>query len=138
MLHPDSRSYTTTNTAAGPYQYKRLPMGLKDSAQCFQRAVTQTLAGIPGVIVYIDDILVFAQTKEEHDQILHNVLQRLNSKNFQLNIDKCRFSITKVHFLGHVIEGGKVYPDPKNVERIQNVREPQTKKDVQSFLGMLC
>ncbi len=136
-LHPDSRKYTTTTTAAGLYQYKRLPMGLKDSAQCFQRAVAKTLAGIPGVIAYIDDILIFAATKEEHDRILHQVLERLNSKNFRLNLVKCSFRVTIVHFLGHIIEGGKVYPDPKNVDPIRNVREPQSKKDVQSFLGMI-
>ncbi len=67
-LHPDSRDLTTTITPLGLYRYLKLPMGLKDAASAFQRRVSQALSGCEGVVVYIDDILVFGRTVEEHDK----------------------------------------------------------------------
>ncbi len=136
-LDPESRNLTTTATHKGLFRYKRLPMGLKDSAQAFQRCVAQTLAGIPGVEAYIDDILVYGGTQEEHDRSLREVLRRLHENGFRLNITKCRFRVSRVHFLGHIIENGKISPDPKNVEPIQSAAEPSNKKEVQVFLGMI-
>ena len=137
QLHPASRNFTTTATPLGLYRYKRLPMGLKDSAQVFQKCVSQTLAGCKGCIVYIDDILIFGKTKTEHDGNLREVLHHLNAKDFRLNTDKCQFGTTTVKFLGHIISDGKVSPDSKNIQPILDAKEPTTKQQVQAFLGMI-
>ncbi|GFS11316.1 integrase core domain protein [Elysia marginata] len=78
-------------------------MGLKDSASVCQRLVSQTLAGCPGTIAYINDILVFGSTQADHDHHLREALQRLESKDFRLQISKCEFSVSRINFLGHII-----------------------------------
>ncbi|GFO49294.1 transposon tf2-12 polyprotein [Plakobranchus ocellatus] len=107
-LAPDSRHLTTTLTHQGLRQYKRLPMGLKDSASVCQRLVSQTLADCPGTIAYIDDILIFGSTRAEHDANLRMALQRLSDKDFRLQLAKCKFTVPKVTFLGHVISANGI------------------------------
>ena len=136
-LAQESRELTTTLTHQGLRQYTRLPMGLKDSASVCQRLVSQTLAGCPGTIAYIDDILVFGSTQEEHDACLREALKRLEAKDFRLQTSKCEISVPEVTFLGHVISASGIRPDPKNVEPIQKAPRPTTVKQVASFLGMI-
>ncbi len=119
QLAESSRALTTTMTHRGLYQYKRLPMGLKDSAFVCQQLVAQTLAGCPGTLAYIDDILVFGQTLKEHDENLKLVLQKLHDNDFRLQPAKCIFGATEITFLGHIIGSGQVRPDPKNLSLSQ-------------------
>ena len=136
-LHPDSRHLTTTLTQKGLRQYKRLPMGLTDSASVCQRLVAQTLADCPGTIAYVDDILVFGSSQKEHDHNLHKALARLEAKDFRLQLSKCHISVSEIQFLGHVISAAGIRPNTSNVEAIQNAPTPCTLKQVQSFLGMV-
>ncbi len=99
-LDLESRNLTTTATHKGLFWYKRLPMGLKDSAQAFQRYVAQTLVGIPGLEAYIDDFLVYGATQEEHNWSLREVLKRHHENGLRLNTQKCRFRVTSVLFPG--------------------------------------
>ncbi len=87
-LHKDSQHLATTITPLGLRQYRRLPMGLKDSASAFQRRVHETLTGLEGVEVYIDDILIHGRDKEEHDRRLRNCLIRLDKEDFSLQMTK--------------------------------------------------
>ena len=136
-LSEESRHLTTTITHQGLRQYKRLPMGLKDSASVCQRLVSQTLSGCPGTIAYVDDILIFGSNQQEHDNNLNEVLQRLSEKDFRLQLSKCEFSTSSINFLGHVISLDGITPDPKNVKPIVEAATPHTVKQVQSFLGMV-
>ena len=136
-LHPDSRPLTTTVTPLGLRQYTRLPMGLKESSSVFQRLVAQTLAGLDGVVFYIDDILVFGKNQAEHDGRLQKVLQRLEGADFRLAPDKCQFGASQVRFLGHLIGKDGVRPDPKNLQAIKECPPPTTVSEVLTFLGMV-
>lgn len=137
VLAPESRPFTTTITPYGLFQYKRLPMGLTDAASVFQRLVSQTLAGCEGCISYLDDILVFGPTADIHNERLQNVLQRLSSKDFHLNVAKCRFAANEVRFLGHIIGNDGVRPDPASLDAIRNAPLPASVTDVRSFLGSI-
>ena len=106
QLSKASRPLSATITPWGLYQYCRLPMGLKDSADGFQRCVGQTLSGIVGCVTYIDDILVFGKTSGEHDSTLRNVLARLNPHDFRLNLFKCEFNCQCISFLGNMFSHG--------------------------------
>ncbi len=75
-----------TLTPLGPRQYTRMPLGLVDLGVAMQKAIHQTLEGIEGCIAYIDDILVFGETKEAHDAVLCQVLHRLQAKDFRLQL----------------------------------------------------
>ena len=137
QLSPESRSLTATITPSGLFQYTKLPMGLKDSASVFQRMVSLTLSDCPGCICYIDDILVYASTMEEHDKRLESVLKRLDEKDFRLNLDKCVFASSSIQFLGHEISAGEIHPHPGNIKAIKDADAPKNAKDVKRFLGML-
>ena len=136
-LDESSSLLTTTITPKGLFAYDKLPMGLKDSAAVFQNLVYQTLVDLPGCESYIDDILVYGATREEHDVNLLKVLKRLDEKNLRLNLDKCMVATVSVPFLGHIISAGEIRPDPKNIASIQNIKEPTNVKEVRCLLGML-
>ena len=87
------------------------------------------------IIVFIDDILVYSNTKEEHETLLREVLKTLQDSELYLKTKKCEFFREKVTFLGHVISHNKVEMDPKKIQIIKDWGSLETKKDVQRFLG---
>src|SRR5205809_4339435 len=85
------------------------------------------------VVIYIDDILVFT---DEHRRLVRKVLQRLGENNLFLKPEKCEFETTKTQFLGMIIEPGRTEMAPKKVSAVLNWPVPQSKKDLQQFLGL--
>ncbi|XP_062583207.1 uncharacterized protein K02A2.6-like [Saccostrea cucullata] len=93
----EASSYLTTfNTPFGRYRYLRLPFGLKSSQDEFQRKIDECYEGLDGVVALVDDILVFGQTREEHDRNLRQVLTRSKERGVKLNKDKLEVGVTKV------------------------------------------
>ena len=103
MLDEQAQNYCVINTHKGLYKYKRLPFGVASAPAIFQRLMDTILQGIPGVICYIDDIMVTGATEEEHLKNLEQVLQRLQSYGFRLKLTKCRFMRDSVEYLGLVV-----------------------------------
>ncbi len=126
-----------TMTPLGPRQYVKMPLGLKDSGAVFQRAIHETLQDCPGAVPYIDNILVYRKTKQEHDCNLEKVLRALHSKNFRLQLLKCRFRQTTVPYLGHLLSGSELQPNPKTIAAIIGAPIPQTAQQLNSFLGLV-
>ena len=137
LLDEDSRPLTTFATHCGLFRFKRLPFGVSCAPEIFQRVVSDILSGLPGVMVYIDDILVFGRDRTEHDQRLAAVLDRLKSANLKLNEDKCCIRQEEVKYLGHVLTKDGVQPDSDKLSAIQYMAPPQSAADVQRFLGMV-
>ncbi len=136
-LHLDSRPLTTTATPLGLRQYKRMPLRLTDSGATMQRCIEETLSGLEGVCVYTDDILIYASTKEAHDDVLRKVLRRLHAKDFRIQLRKCVFGKRSMPFLGRIVSAEGLSPDPKNVEAIDKVPPPTNSTELKSFLGMV-
>ena len=136
-LDETSRDLTTTATPLGLRRYCRLPMGLTDSASVFQRCVSHTLADLPGVVCYIDDIIVYGKDKSSHDKHLHKVLQTLQNADFRLQPSKCHFSKSELPAFGFIISKDGIQPDPKNIKPILEFPQPTCVKDVQSYLGLI-
>ncbi|KAI3744455.1 hypothetical protein L1987_57536 [Smallanthus sonchifolius] len=88
------------------------------------------------VIVFIDDILIYSRTKEEHEHHLKLILELLRNEKFYAKISKCEFWIREVHFLGHVINKKGIHVDPTNIEAIKNWEAPRTPTEVRQFLGL--
>jgi anti-sigma28 factor (negative regulator of flagellin synthesis) len=136
-LDEESKKLLTFATPFGRYQYNRLPFGLSCAPEMFHKRVVETLAGIPGVLVYIDDILIWGRTKEEHDERLRMVLKRLEEMKFSVNPKKCHFSQDKVKFLGHMIQDGTLSVDPEKVRAIREMPSPVDRKGLKRVIGML-
>ena len=110
-LPRESRMLTTFLTPWGRYVFNKLPFGINSAPEHFQRKLSSLLAGVSGVQVHIDDILVHSPTKEVHDQHLHQVLQLLQKEGLMLKSAKCKFHQSHIRFLGHIIDGNGVSPD---------------------------
>ncbi|XP_055615229.1 uncharacterized protein K02A2.6-like [Toxorhynchites rutilus septentrionalis] len=136
-LHPDSRSITTFMTERGLMRFKRMMFGINCAPEIFQRIMTEMLAGVDGVIVYIDDIVIAARTLEEHDQRLKQVLLILRQNNAKLNEGKCLFRVRELEILGFKVSAAGISPSDEKVAAIKNFRTPTNKEEVRSFLGLV-
>jgi hypothetical protein len=87
------------------------------------------------VIIYLDDILIFAETLRELTQLTHQVLQRIHDLDLFLRLAKCSFNQKSVEYLGLIILEGEIHMDPVKLKAIQDWPLPRTVKDTQKFLG---
>lgn len=136
-LSPESALLTTFITPFGRYHFRRLPFGISSAPEHFQRRMSEALSGLSGTVCLMDDILVHGTTREEHDERLRLVLQRLSSLGMTLNSEKCTFAQSSVEFLGHVINSEGIKPDPNKVSAIVRFATPANVSDVRRFLGMV-
>ena len=97
--------------------------------------IRETLEGIDCAINISDDILVFGQSHEEHDQNLRAVFQRLREKGLTLK-SKCDYSKDKLEFFEYVFSKDGISPNPKKVEEVVNLSTPSTASEVRGLLGM--
>jgi hypothetical protein len=88
------------------------------------------------VVVFIDVILIFSKTEEEHEKHLRMVLEKLRSNQLYAKFSKCEFWLTEVTFLGHVIFAGGISVDPSKVKDVLNWMPPTNASEIQSFLGL--
>ena len=124
-------------TPFGLYQCKVMPFGMRNSAATFQRLMNLILHDIPGCSVYIDDVVVYSDSWEEHLKILKNVFKALEGAGLVVNLCKSEIGRATVVYLGHEIGYGRVAPKQRNIEAIIVFPRPKNKKDVRSFLGLI-
>ena len=136
-LSQKSALLTTFITPVGRFCFNRLPFGITSAPEFYQKKMSHMLSGLQGVACMMDDVLVFGQTKAEHDQRLKAVLERIKQAGATLNVDKCDFSIDKVKFLGHVIDHMGIHPDPDKVCAIQQLKAPTNVTELRRFLGIV-
>ena len=89
----------------GRYCFNKLPFGITSAPEVYQKRMNDILDGLPGVLCLIDDVIIFAQTQEEHDQRLRAVLQRLEKAHMTLNEEKCVFGQRRINFKAWVCTG---------------------------------
>ena len=137
-MHPSSKPKTAFSTPYGHYHFNRMPFGLKNAPATFQRLMDRVLSGLQGIelFVYMDDIVIYAKSLEEHTQKLKNLLKRLESANLTLQTEKCSFLRKEVTYLGHVISRDGVKPDSKKVEAVRKFPRPKSAKNIKQFLGL--
>ena len=137
VLDEESRKYTTINTHRGLFQYVRLPFGISSAPAIFQRNMENLLQGLPGVCVYLDDIILTGSTPQEHTSRLHEVLRRLSEANLRLRRSKCVFMQSQVIYLGHKITSEGLFPTADKVKAIQDAPRPSNLTEVKSFVGLV-
>jgi len=132
-----SREMTAFTTPFGLYEFNVMPFGLHNAPATFQRLMNHVLRGAETYASsYIDDIVVFSQTWQEHLDHLRDVFSRLQQAGLTLRSEKCHYGMKEAQYLGHVIGGGKVRPDPKKVQAVRDYPTPSSKKDIRAFLGL--
>ena len=128
---------TAFRTHLGLFEYLVMPFGLTNAPATFQAFIQDTLRDLLDIIcvVYLDDILIFSRTQEEHDHHVRIILQRLRDANLFANAKKCEFDKDEVEYLGFILgrHGLRMYP--KKLSTIIDWPEPTSVKQLQSFLG---
>ena len=134
----EDQDKTTFTCHAGSYKWLRLPFGLRNAPATFQRAMDIILSTVKWrfCLVYLDDIIVFSASREDHLKHLRTVFQLLREAGATLRLRKCDFFKKKVKYLGHEILPGKLKILQKNLDAIARAKPPTTKTQVRSFLGM--
>lgn len=136
-LDESSADLCTFSTPFGRYQFLRLPYGLSIAPEKFQQIVSRAFEDFTGVCNFIDDFLIYGRNQAEHDQRLKLVLDKLREINLKLNIDKCKFGLSQVSYLGHVFDKNGVSADETKVLAIKSMPIPSSVQELQRFLGMV-
>lgn len=137
-MNPKDQAKTAFSVPLGHYEYTRMPFGLKNAPATFQRLMNNVLVGLQGLkcFVYLDDIVIYGNSLQDHNIKLKEVFERLTKHNLKLQPNKCEFLKTEVMYLGHLITQDGVKPDPKKIESVKNYPVPKSPKDIKSFLGL--
>jgi hypothetical protein len=138
MVAPEDQYKTAFQTHSGHYEYSVMPYGLTGAPATFQSVMNHVLAPLlrKCVVVFIDDILIYSTSFEEHIRHVQQVFQLLQDHQFKVRLSKCSFAQQKLHYLGHVLTPNGVSTDPSKVQDVQNWPSPTSVKDVRSFLGL--
>ena len=129
---------TAFSTPTGHYHFCRLPYGLSNSPASFQRLMDVVLRNLTGAEcwIFLDDLIIFADTIEEHARRLEHVLQRFEKANLKLQPGKCVFAQPRVQYLGYIVSRDGITASPEKVEAVRRYPVPRNAKDVRSFLGL--
>ena len=134
---PEDIPKTAVTTPFGLFEFVKMPFGLRNAAQTFQRFMDQVLHGIPSVYVYIDDVLIASPTPEQHLKDLSAVFTRLAAHGILINPNKCLFGAHSLHFLGHTIDRHGISPTPEKVKAINEFPQPQSQRQLRRFIGLV-
>ena len=136
-MSADDVHKTAVSTPYGLFEFVRMPFGLRNAAQSFQRLMDNALQGIDFIFVYLDDILVASKSTEDHHRHLRQLHERLTAYGLVVNVNKCTFGVDAVDFLGHHVTAHGIEPLTDRVASIVGLPQPTDKKSLQEFMGML-
>ncbi|GKA95618.1 putative nucleotidyltransferase, ribonuclease H [Tanacetum coccineum] len=137
-VHEDDIPKTAFRTRYGHFEFTVMPFGLTNAPAVFMDLMNRVCRPYLDkfVIVFIDDILIYSKTQEEHVEHLRLVLELLKKEKLYAKFSKCEFWLREVQFLGHVINGNGIHVDPSKIEAVKNWKAPRTPTEVRSFLGL--
>ncbi|KAJ9505461.1 hypothetical protein QJQ45_008894 [Haematococcus lacustris] len=135
---PEDIHKTAFRTRYGHFEFTVLPFGLCNAPATFQRLMNDVLHDLLDdcVLVYLDDILIFSRTPQEHIAHLRRVLDLLRKHKLYAKLSKCEFGMDQTSFLGHIVSASGIACDPAKVAAVQSWPIPNTVHDVRSFLGL--
>jgi hypothetical protein len=128
---------TAITTPFGMFEFARMPFGLRNAAQTFQRFMDQVLHGLPFCYTYIDDLLIASTSPEEHLQHLRLVFERLRQHGIVINPSKCVFGVKELDFLGHHINSNGITPLKDKVQVICDFPQPDSQRKLRQFIGLV-
>ena len=128
---------TAITTPFGLYEFARMPFGLKNAAQTFQRFIDEVLRGLDFCYGYIDDLLIASKNPAEHLAHLRLVFERLNQYGISINAQKSVLGVSSLTFLGHLVDANGIRPLPEKVEAIHTFPKPTTQRKLREYLGLI-
>ncbi|KAJ0456627.1 putative nucleotidyltransferase, Ribonuclease H [Helianthus annuus] len=137
-IQEESIPKTAFRTRYGHYEFLVMPFGLTNAPAVFMDLMNRVCEPYLDkfVIVFINDILIYSKTKEEHEQYLRAILELLKKDKLYAKFSKCKFWLREVQFLGHVVNGNGIHVDPTKIEAIKNWETPKTPTKIRQFLGL--
>lgn len=138
-VDPRDRHKTGFSTPVGNYQFTRCPFGARNSCAMFQSEMNRIFfEGLyKRCVIYVDDILIFGKTREEHDDNLQWVLDRCARNNVKIKLEKCYFAQEEVKYLGFQISGQSIRPIQSKVDWLTRSQAPRDKTELRSIIGKL-
>ena len=135
-LSKEDRPKTAFSTRDNHYQFTVLPQGITNGPATFQRIINHILGPTRWnyALAYIDDVIIYSKTIEEHLSHLNEICQILKEARFRLNPDKCEIARTQTDYLGHRIRNGEIRPSPTNIHGLLNTKLPQTADEACKFV----
>ena len=131
-----SQLLLTFSTLFGRYCYQRLPFGLVSAPEAYQKIMHDLVADVDGAICYIDDLIVYGKTRDEHNAALERVMQRLSYNGLRLNLAKCNFAKQSIFFLGYTWNSSGMRPGDEKLQAIKNMEKPKNGEELRSFLDL--
>ncbi|EIE92710.1 hypothetical protein RO3G_17422 [Rhizopus delemar RA 99-880] len=137
QIYEPDRVKTTFTFEGQQYQFRGCPFGLKHIASRYQRVINIVLRDLPYAQAFVDDIIIFSKSYEEHITHVQNIIQRLTKVNLILNPDKCHFAQSTVYLLGFCVDAKGSRLDPRKVTNALTWPRPSSGKEIQRFLGLV-
>ncbi|GBP97604.1 Retrovirus-related Pol polyprotein from transposon 297 [Eumeta japonica] len=137
-VHEKDIAKTAFSVEGGHYEFLRMPFGLKTAPATFQRLMNNVLGEFINKIclVYLDDIIIFSTSLQEHLESITKIFQRLKEVNLKIQLDKSEFMKKETKFLGHVVSEEGIRPNPDKIACVQQFPLPKTQKEIKQFLGL--
>ncbi|GJT08923.1 putative reverse transcriptase domain-containing protein [Tanacetum coccineum] len=137
-VHEDDIPKTAFRTRYGHFEFTIMPFGLTNALAVFMDLMNRVCKPYLDkfVIVFIDDILIYSKTKEDHEVHLGLVLELLRKEKLYVKLSKCEFWLQEVHFLGHVVNHNGIHVDLSKIEDVNNWKTPTMPSEIRSFLGL--
>ena len=137
-LTRESRAKSAFVVPMGKWQFKHTPFRLSQAPAYFQLLIDKVLMGCSGFTMgYLDDIIIFSKTEEEHLQHLEEIFIRLRKFGLKMKREKCSFFKKHIQYLGHLVSEDGFEPLPEKLESIRKMPAPRTAKEVKQFLGLI-
>lgn len=111
--------------------------GISCAPELFQKVMESVIAGLEGVVVYLDDLMVSGRTQEEHDFRLARLMERIQEYGILLNEEKCVFNVSSIEFVGHALSSEGIRPMENKISAIASFRTPTNLSELRSFLGLV-
>ena len=128
---------TAFNSPFGKYEYVKVPFGLAQAPAYFQEMMIGILKDFNIAIAYLDDIIIFSKTPQEHLLHIRMVLEKLKSANLSMKKSKCNFFSKEIQYLGHILSATGIRPLQSKTHTIQHMQPPTTPQQVQAFLELV-
>lgn len=136
-LHDETSRICTVATPFGRYRFLRLPFGISAASEVFQKTLNDIFEALPGTKVYVDDILIWGSSRQEHDERLRQALKAAEKAGLTFNPAKCVVGVTQISFLGDVISAEGIRPNPSLIQAMLQIPEPRDKQAAQRMLGVV-